>query len=38
LCHFSLPFTEWFPEDAFNQEKQQMASIENRNGKQVEDA
>jgi hypothetical protein len=37
LRYFSLAFTEGFTEDALNQEKQEMAAVENRNGEQVED-
>jgi len=37
LRYFSLAFTEGFPENTFNEEKQQMAAVENGNGKQVED-
>ena len=38
LCEFPLAFAEGFTEDALNQEKQQMAAVENGYGEQIEDA
>ena len=38
MCEFSLAFAEGFPEDALDQEKQQMAAVENGYGEQIEDA